>query len=116
MQEDTQKCDLCNGNIVPQCFAIHRRACERKASKKSMSKVKGIPQELLDLIPCTECGEMVSFSFFALHLEECEGRQLSKCPNCKILFPTFLIEEHLNVCDQFNEEQPSPTKGEQEEL
>lgn len=111
MQEDARQCELCNIPIIPQCYDIHRRACERKLKKKE-NKTKEVPGNLHDLIPCAECGEMVSFSIFALHLDECVGRQLTKCPNCKLLFPTFLIQEHLNVCDQFREEEePSPTKG-----
>jgi hypothetical protein len=42
-----------------------------------------------------------------MHLEECVGRQLTKCHQCKILYPTFLIDEHLSVCNTFNEDAPN---------
>lgn len=60
----------------------------------------------MDLIPCAECGEMVDFNVFSIHMEECVGRQLTKCPNCKLLYPTFLFEEHIALCNEFREEEP----------
>ena len=56
---------------------------------------------------------MVSFSVYAIHMEECVGRQLTKCRQCKLLYPTFLIEEHLNVCSTFNEEEEPPGLNEE---
>ena len=47
---------------------------------------------------------MVAFEVYAMHMEECVGRQMTKCHQCKLLYPTFLIEEHFNVCDTFKEE------------
>ena len=49
---------------------------------------------------------MIPFIAYSLHEQECVGRQLTKCHQCKLLYPTFLIEEHLNVCDTFKEEIP----------
>ena len=54
---------------------------------------------------------MVDFSVFTIHMEECVGRQLMKCPKCKLLYPTFLFEEHSNVCEVFREEEPELEKG-----
>lgn len=98
MEPDSTICDLCNNHILSKCFEIHKRACEKKKQGNStqLSKIK---QELKDLIPCSECGEMVSFSVYGIHIEECVGRQLTKCERCRLLYPTFLIEEHLNVCE-----------------
>ena len=61
---------------------------------------------MVDMIPCSECGEMIPFVSYSDHEQECVGRQLTKCHQCKLLYPTFLIEEHLNVCETFNEESP----------
>ena len=60
--------------------------------------------EMVDMIPCSECGEMVPFVVYAIHEQECVGRQLSKCTQCKLLYPSFLIEEHMKVCETFKEE------------
>lgn len=98
MEPDSKVCEICNNHILSKCYDIHKRACEKKklGSKTNISKLK---EEAKDLIPCSECGEMVSFSVYGIHIQECVGRQLTKCHRCKLLYPTFLIEEHYNVCE-----------------
>lgn len=98
MQEDTRQCNMCGVHIIAQCFDIHSRACSKKFNKSALKK-SPTKTDPADLIPCTECGEMVDFGVFALHMEECVGRQLTKCPICKLLYPTFLFQEHAAVCN-----------------
>ena len=90
MEPDSMKCELCNVNILAKCYDIHKRACQKKLQKTN-TKVSRIPI-LEDLIPCSECGEMVPFSLYAIHEQECVGRQMTKCLRCRLLYPTFLIE------------------------
>ena len=90
MEADSLPCELCSTVVLTKCYEIHKRACQKK-QQKSNQKSKIVSEEK-DLIPCSECGEMVSFSVYAMHLDECVGRQLAKCQQCKLLYPTFLID------------------------
>jgi hypothetical protein len=113
MQEDTRACQFCGAHILARCFDIHSRACANKIARNSATKKSVIRSGPVDLIPCAECGEMVDFLVFSQHMEECVGRQLMKCPNCKLLYPTFLFEEHAALCNEFREEEPEYRQGEE---
>jgi hypothetical protein len=89
-------CHSCNAPIMLKCWPIHHRACTRRPPAQPTPASS-------ELIPCAECGESVDFSLFAAHLEDCVGRQLSKCPICKLLYPVFLFEEHTAICNDFRE-------------
>jgi hypothetical protein len=90
MQEDAMPCNICGTRILARCLDIHSRACANKQARNT--KKSAIRSSPMDLIPCAECGEMVDFNVFSIHMEECVGRQLTKCPNCKLLYPSFLFE------------------------
>lgn len=79
-------CPTCAAPIMSKCWQIHQRACSRRTSASRLRPSRGS-----ELIPCAECGESVDFTLFNAHLEECVGRQLSKCPICKLLYPVFLF-------------------------
>ena len=101
MQEDTKPCNTCGTQILARCFDIHSRSCASKQAR--ICKKSALRSNPMDLIPCAECGEMVDFNVFSIHMEECVGRQLTKCNSCKLLYPTFLFEEHIALCNVFRE-------------
>ena len=54
MEQDSLKCEICNVNIHPKCYDIHKRACQKKQQKAPLKTAKKVEME--NLIPCSECG------------------------------------------------------------